>query len=45
MGVGMTVVVSPQDADSVLRDGGIAGYEPVVIGDIVAGAGAVRMEF
>ncbi len=45
MGIGMVVVVSGGDADAVLRDGGIAEFEPVSIGEIVSGAGKVRMEF
>jgi phosphoribosylformylglycinamidine cyclo-ligase len=45
MGMGMTVVVQPGDVDSFLRDGGIAEFEPVVIGEIVSGTGAVQMEF
>jgi len=45
MGVGMTVAVSPGDADTVLRDAAIAEYEPVVIGRIERGTGVVQMEF
>ncbi|MCL2182749.1 MAG: phosphoribosylformylglycinamidine cyclo-ligase [Chitinispirillia bacterium] len=45
MGVGMTVVVEPTDVDTVLKDVGIAEFEPAVIGRIVSGTGVVKMEF
>jgi phosphoribosylformylglycinamidine cyclo-ligase len=45
MGIGMTVVVSPEDVDSVLNDAAVAEYEPVAIGSVVPGTGVVRMEF
>ena len=45
MGIGMTVVVSPENSDSVLRDDGIAEFEPVVIGKIESGTGIVQMQF
>ncbi|MCL2218512.1 MAG: phosphoribosylformylglycinamidine cyclo-ligase [Chitinispirillia bacterium] len=45
MGIGMTLAVSPENVDTVLKDGGIAEFDPVVIGNIVSGAGAVQMKF
>jgi phosphoribosylformylglycinamidine cyclo-ligase len=45
MGIGMAVAVSQEDAGAVLRDGCIAGFEPVVIGSIIPGTGKVQMEF
>ncbi|MDR2577528.1 MAG: phosphoribosylformylglycinamidine cyclo-ligase [Chitinispirillales bacterium] len=43
MGVGMVVIVAQEDADSILRDDGVAGFEPVVIGEIVPGSGSVKI--
>jgi phosphoribosylformylglycinamidine cyclo-ligase len=45
MGIGMVLVVSESDAEAVLRDGGLAGFEPALIGKIVPGTGKVQMEF
>jgi len=45
MGIGMTVVVSPEHADLILRDDGIGEFEPVVIGNIISGTGVVQMVF
>jgi len=45
MGIGMVAVVSEGDADAVLRDSGIAEFEPLLIGRIVSGSGTVQMGF
>jgi len=45
MGIGMAVAVSQGDASAVLQDGGIAEFEPAVIGKIISGTGKVQMEF
>jgi len=45
MGIGMTAVVSPEDADAILKDNEIAEYEPIIIGKIESGTGEVQMRF
>jgi phosphoribosylformylglycinamidine cyclo-ligase len=45
MGIGMALAVSRGDVAAVLGDGGLAGFEPAVIGEIVPGAGKVQMRF
>ncbi|MDR3011856.1 MAG: phosphoribosylformylglycinamidine cyclo-ligase [Chitinispirillales bacterium] len=45
MGVGMVIAVSPENADLILQDSGIAEFKPVVIGEVVLGSGAVKMGF
>jgi phosphoribosylformylglycinamidine cyclo-ligase len=45
MGIGMVIIVSSKDVDVVLGDDGIAGFGPVVIGEIVSGIGVVKMVF
>ncbi|MDR0331039.1 MAG: phosphoribosylformylglycinamidine cyclo-ligase [Chitinispirillales bacterium] len=45
MGVGMAAVVPSSGADALLRDSALAEFEPVIIGKVVSGTGAVLMEF
>jgi phosphoribosylformylglycinamidine cyclo-ligase len=45
MGIGMVVVVSSKDVDAVLGDKDIAGFGPIVIGQIEQGTGLVKMAF
>jgi phosphoribosylformylglycinamidine cyclo-ligase len=45
MGIGLVMAVKEQDTDKVLKEPGIAGFEPVVIGTVVPGAGQVILEF
>jgi len=45
MGIGMVVVVSPEDVDTLMAEEAIKGFEPVVVGEITAGNGVVDMNF
>ncbi len=45
MGIGMTVVVAPEDADRLLNDKALAKFSPVVVGEITDGTGVVDMVF
>ena len=45
MGVGMVLVVSEENADTVTKAPELAGYEPAVIGRIDTGSGVVQMKF
>jgi phosphoribosylformylglycinamidine cyclo-ligase len=45
MGIGMTVVVSPDASGTILFADELAEFEPVLIGRIEQGSGAVRMEY
>ncbi len=45
MGIGMAVVVSPEDVDRLMNDESLAQFQPVVIGEITAGSGVVDMKY
>lgn len=45
MGIGMVLVVSPEDKDAVLEFDGCRAYEPTVIGSITAGNGSVELQY
>ncbi|MBD3241002.1 MAG: phosphoribosylformylglycinamidine cyclo-ligase [Chitinivibrionales bacterium] len=45
MGIGMVLAVAAADADTVLSRSELAAFEPVVIGRVDDGSGAVKMEY
>jgi phosphoribosylformylglycinamidine cyclo-ligase len=45
MGIGMVLVVDPQNADDVIKAPEIAGFEPRIIGKTIKGTGKVIMEY
>ncbi len=45
MGIGMVVVVAPEDKDRLLNDKSLAIFSPVVVGEITDGTGVVDMDF
>lgn len=45
MGIGMTVVTDPSNADQILQAKELTNFTPVKIGKIVAGNGKVNMEY